>query len=441
MPMLFPLATALLLASPSLAPSVATVPIAARPAERYSADVAVAWFELYYDLVKLERIPPPAASRLFGQAGVALHEAVAPGSRNLEGLAGQLNDLVSVPSPDRRARLQWDLVAHGALARMAESHFETASAGSKLALRVLTEQLTKRLSDRARPQIVEDSLEHGRLVAEAILAWSSTDGYSVYNNCPYNPLMGPEYWVPAPGGPSTPPLQPCWGQIRPMVLTSGAECPPPAPPTFSTDPASAFYLEALEVYDTSNSRTPDQTAIALFWADNPGATGTPPGHWLAVTSQLLRDQERDLVFAARAYARLGIAVHDAFIACWWSKYQYNLLRPVTYIRAYIDMSGTWTSFVSTPHFPEYTSGHSTQSGAAAVVLDELFGSPAFTDWTHDVHNPELGYAPRSYTSILDAALEAAVSRIYGGIHYRSACDLGVVQGQCIGQAILSRVRI
>jgi membrane-associated phospholipid phosphatase len=145
---------------------------------------------------------------------------------------------------------------------------------------------------------------------------------------------------------------------------------------------------------------------------------------------VLRREGASLALAAETYAKVGCAVADAFIACWHQKYVYNLLRPVTYIRAVVDPS--WASLLATPPFPEYPSGHSVQSGAAFQVLTDLFGAAyAFTDHSHDAR----GLAPRSFGSFFEAAEEAAISRLYGGIHFRAAIENGVEQGKCIGQAV------
>jgi len=184
------------------------------------------------------------------------------------------------------------------------------------------------------------------------------------------------------------------------------------------------------VYNTETHLTPEQRDIALFWADDPGATATPPGHWISILNQVLETQGVVLDRAAEAYAKVGIALADSFIGCWHAKYQYNLIRPVTVIRAKLDPD--WLPLVNTPPFPEYPSGHSVQSAAAAEVLTDLFGDRyAFTDQTH----ADRGYLPRSFESFRAAAEEAAISRLYGGIHYRSAIEQGLAEGRCIGQQV------
>ena len=169
-----------------------------------------------------------------------------------------------------------------------------------------------------------------------------------------------------------------------MVLTSSEECAPPDHPEFSTDPESAFYAAAFEVYDTGLTLTDEQRTIAQYWNDGVGVTGTSSGHWMAIVGQIARNDGLSLAAAAEAYAKLGISVTDAFITIWDAKYRYNLQRPVTYIQDHIDDS--WLPLLVTPPNPAYISGHSTQSRAAAAVLTDLFGPKAFTDTLHTDHH-------------------------------------------------------
>ena len=216
-----------------------------------------------------------------------------------------------------------------------------------------------------------------------------------------------------------------------MALETALECDPGPPPPFSIAEDSAFFDEAVEVYETVSALTSAQRDIALFWSDDPGQTATPPGHSASILTQVLRAQDRSLADAAVGYARLGIAVCDAFIACWRVKYIHNLVRPISYIRRHIDPTWGDPLPLTTPPFPEYTSGHSVQSAAAAVVLTATFGDVAFTDHTHDAR----GLSPRTFSSFTAFAEEAAVSRLYGGIHFRSAIDRGLDQGRCVGATV------
>jgi hypothetical protein len=223
------------------------------------------------------------------------------------------------------------------------------------------------------------------------------------------------------------PLLPNWGKNRPFAMPNGATCQLPGHPQYSEDKTSEFYRQALEVVEAKKALTPEQKTIARFWADDAMLSPTPPGHWISIALQIIERDRLDMAKSVDILARLGVAMADAFIGCWDGKYQYNLLRPVTYIRRVIDPK--WESLINTPPFPEYPSGHSTQSGAAALVMTAFFGDNfAFEDATHSKD----GLKPRAFKSFDAAAQEAGISRLYGGIHFRAAIEDGIAQGRCIG---------
>lgn len=415
-------------------PPLARADYGARPARAYDARMATEWFRLLYDAVREEKLPPMVAARVYGYAAVALYESLVPGMPQHRSLAGQLNQLPPLPATRQGRAYHWPAVANTAMAEVVRGLMPEASAPTLAAIGSLRAEL-----DAAYPGVPPTvrtwSVAQGRAVARAILNWAAGDGYATLSNCPYTPPVGPGTWTPTPPA-YGPPLQPCWGRLRPFALASGVECAAPPPPPFSPDSRSAFYAEAYEVYLTGRlgaGLTDEQKAIAHFWADDPAVTGTPAGHWVSIVGQVAEERNLSLEDAAEAYARVGIGVADAFIACWATKYQYNLLRPVTYIQLYIDPA--WLPLLATPPFPEYTSGHSTQSGAAVLLLTDMLGAFRFTDRTHEFR----GLAARTFSSFEEAADEAAISRLYGGIHYRAAIDLGLAQGRCVGQAILNRV--
>jgi membrane-associated phospholipid phosphatase len=429
------LAVVLLLVAPSV---WAGLDQGKQPTDDYPSDVAWVWFDTLYEVVKSEAAAPPPASRTYGVSAVALYEAVIPGTLYHRSLAGQLNDLASVPQPKKHRKHHWPTVANAALARTIRGLFPSLKPENLEAINALEQRFAAQFQVEVKRREYKRSVAHGQAVADAILAWAATDGFPTVNNCPYVPNPVPGAWERTPPGFAPNPLQPCWGQLRPMVLASGAECAPPGHPDFSTDAGSEFYAAALEVYHTGLTLTEEQQTIAEYWADGAGATGTPSGHWIALVGQIARNDGLSLAAAAEAYARVGIAVADAFIACWYTKYLTNLQRPVTYIQDHID--GTWLPHIVTPSFPTYTSGHSTQSGAAAAVLTDLFGSKAFTDTTHSDHHLMPPQEPRSFSSFDEAAAEAAVSRLYGGIHFSFDNHDGLAAGRCIGQAIIDHVR-
>jgi hypothetical protein len=400
------------------------------------SEVASVWFDQLYDLITTERITAPPASRIYGLAAVTLYEAMVPGSRAHQSLAGQLHALAAVPQPTRHRRYHWPTVANSALAAASRALLAEASPAAWEAIAALEQAFAAAFQAHVPAAVSAHSVSQGQAVAAAVMAWAATDGVAALHDCPYTPPVGPGLWEPTPPA-FAPALQPCWGQLRPLVLASGDECAPPPPPAYSEDPASEFFAHALEVYTTNVHLTEEQRTIAHYWADVSGTTGTPPGHWIAIVGQLARHDGLSLMAAAEAYARVGIAVADAFISCWQTKYTYNLLRPETYITHLIDPA--WLPLIITPGFPSYTSGHATQSGAAATVLTDMFGMKAFTDTLHQDHDLEPPLEPRRFGAFDEAAEEAARSRLYAGIHYHFDNENGLAQGRCIGQVIVDRI--
>jgi hypothetical protein len=411
-------------------------------AEKCDATVAVEWFDLLYDLVKQESISPPPASRIYAISAVTLYESVTPGHKTRRSLAGQLNDL-TIPLPAKRKKLHLPLVANSAIGTVALGLFADKP-GAMTAIQAKIDELDGTLGEKVNKKLAEQSIARGEEIGAAILAWAGGDGFSTNNNCPYTVPVGPGLWEPTPPAFAAAPLQPCWGENRPMVLTDVAfECVAPGAPTYDESNLSYYYMLALEVYAVGNLANPELQDIARFWADGPG-TGTPPGHWVDFVRQATLNEDLSLIDSAEAFARAGIAVHDAFIACWAAKYAENLQRPITFINDFIDPEGDWASLIGTPPFPEYTSGHSTQSGAVSVALEDFFGgSYAFTDTLivdQGLTIPGLTTTTRGFHSIDQAAREAVDSRLYGGIHFRTGNEDGYEQGRCIGQAIVDRVQ-
>lgn len=409
---------------------------ATRPTSDFAAEVAVSWFDLELQFIRdTSGFTPPVASRALGYLGVTVYEAVVNGMPEYQSLAGELNGMPAMPQIDKGKQYSWPLVANSALAEVTRSLFSHTANTNKEKIAALENRLRQQID--VKQTVAARSEEYGKRVAAAILEWESKDGghEAELRNFPtdYVPPAGDAYWIP------TPPLHlkamlPDWGNTRTFVAAS-ENCQVPPPLAFSKEPGSPFYEQGREVYETVKNNTDEHRNIALFWADDPGSTYTPPGHWVFILNQFVQEHDIPLDKAAEAYARVGISVADAFIECWKVKYTHNVVRPITYIQKHIDK--TWNQAgisdpVITPAFPEYPSGHSTQSAAAASVLTELFGdNVAFTDHANDWRF----YESRSFSSFNEAAEEAALSRLYGGIHYKSAIENGLTQGRCIGDAV------
>lgn len=406
---------------------------ATQPEQPRAEEVLGTWYKLVLELVRhTPTYSPPVASRSFAYLGVTAFEAVATGSGELRSLAGQLNGLQAVPAREPGMTYDDAVVVNSALTFAAENFFTHTGPTGQRALTAMAKKMSAVARAGVPADVVARSEAHGKAVAEHILAWSQSDGGAVVENMgfplEYKLIAGPAHWVPTSKiAQQQFPLLPEWGKNRTFAMPNGATCPLPPPLEYSEDKDSAFYKEGFEVYETVNTLTPEQRAIARFWSDDPMLSPTPPGHWISIAMQILDQEQADMEKRVDLLARLGVALADSFIGCWDAKYKYDLVRPVTYIKRLIDPK--WEALLITPPFPEYPSGHSTQSGAAAVVLIGVFGENfAFEDHTHE----DDGLIPRKFTSFWAAADEAGISRLYGGIHFRTAIERGLEQGRCIG---------
>jgi hypothetical protein len=397
-----------------------------------SRDVLLTWHRLVLELVRhTATYMPPVAARAFAYIGIAAHEALASGNPALRSLAGQVTDLTALPARPARDHDE-PCVLHATLqAVVAEMFFNTGPTGLR-AMEAMGRKMGEIASAGIEGTVVERSVAHGKAIAEHILTWSRVDGGAVVENLGFpldhTPGTRPQDWVPTSlVRLQQAPLLPHWGQTRPFAIRS-AEADDPGPhPAYDEAPGSAFHAAAREVLDVGKSLTDEQKLIARFWSDDAMLTFTPAGHWIAIVLQIAERDALSAEVVSATLAKLGVAQADAFISCWATKFRYNLLRPVTFIRRHIDPA--WEPLLITPPFPEYTSGHSTQSGAASTVLTAVFGEGfAFDDATHE----DEGLPVRSFPSFEAAAEEAAMSRLYGGIHFRFGNQKGLEQGRAIG---------
>jgi PAP2 superfamily len=424
--------------------SVAQAPIKVRSAETYSHAVVTEWMSLA--LILAQQTPgfsPPVVARALGYLGLTAYESIVPGMPGYTSLAGQLNELNSLPVAQPDEPLHWPTVANASMATMMRMMFSNATPENKARIDQLERSLPLKYGqdfdpNTYTPEVINRSESYGKLMAMAIMTWARTDGgHEAWgplrrNRANYVPPSGAGRWTATPPA-FAKPLLPYWGENRPFVLKSVKDCPAPPPPEYSEDINSVFYKNAQEVYNISNAATQEQRQFALYWSDDPGKTPTPAGHWLFIANDLLKTRKANLADAAQTLARLNIAMSDAFIAGWASKYALNVLRPVTYVQGSFDSN--WVpSLMTTPPFPEYPSGHSVQSSAAAGVLSQIFGeNTTFTDNTHN----DRGWGPRTFTSFKAAADEASLSRLYAGIHYRFGVQGGQVQGKCVAAKVLA----
>jgi hypothetical protein len=386
---------------------------------------------------------PPVASRIYTYSCVAGYEAAIAGNPKYVSLSGQLTGLEPTPKPDPTLEYCFELASIQATLQVGRQLIFSESDLDKFYNQVMSE-----FKSSGMPTDVYDrSIEYGKKVAEHVLAWSSKDNYKQTRSFPkYTILEDAATWKPTPPA-YMDAIEPHWNKIRPFAIDSAMQFKPLPPTTFSSQKTSQFYKEALEVYNTGKGLTEEQRSIASFWDCNPFVMNvrghvmfatkkiSPGGHWMNITRVTCTQTKADFAASAEAYVRVAVSLVDGFISCWDEKYRSKVIRPETYINQYIDEN--WAPLLQTPPFPEYTSGHSVISSAAAVTLTKLFGDNfAFTDSTE----LEFGLTARSFKSFIEASEEAAVSRLYGGIHYRPAIDQGIVEGRALGNWITENVK-
>lgn len=403
-------------------------------AEGDSGEILRQWYRVVLHLVRhTATYSPPVASRAFAYLGVAAYQAVASGSTSLISLEGQLHGLKALPPRDPAKKYSDAVITHCVMASAVKAFFGNTGPTGQRVMAAAEKKLKGEALAGLPDDVVSNSLAYGETLRAAIIAWSADDGGAVIENMgfpmSYELTPGPAHWSPTSAiRQQQMPLLPNWGKNRTFAMPAGTACALPPPPAYSEDPSSEFYRQAKEVYDTGKNLTPEQTAIARFWSDDPMLSPTPPGHWIAIAADLLEQEKAGLDRTAEVMMRLGVSMADGFIGCWNAKFAYDLVRPVTYIKRVIDPK--WEPLLITPPFPEYPSGHSTESGAAAAVLTSIYGgSFAFADRTHERD----GLGLRNFPNFTAAAQEAGISRLYGGIHYRAAVEQGLEQGRCIAQ--------
>lgn len=397
-------------------------------------ELAQNWVELVRTLVKDNKVAPPAAARIYAYTSVGLYEATRTAYPELKSLAGHLNRLESLPQAEDNVSLA--LGIHHTMRPLVEHFFGSDPEGTQNALKSLESQLMASTEFQGLSGSQKSQAQNfGQNLAKALIEWSEGDGYSELKDKEYTLpdfSQNPALWQPT--APDQAPLEPFWGELKTLSLTSVETCPSTPTVNFSTEVDSDFYKQAQEVQNAVNNLTQDENDIANWWADNPGETATPPGHWMGIIGHVGHQQKWTLPQLSKTYMLTGVTLMDSFIACWASKYDNNLVRPVTYIHNIIG-DKEWATAIGTPPFPEFPSGHSTGSGAAAEMLTHLWGDLSFEDPV----NTGLGIKSRRFESFNQAAQEAAISRLYGGIHYRDAIDQGVGQGQCVTQNILKNI--
>jgi hypothetical protein len=395
------------------------------------------------DVIVHDIFSPPVASRIYTYMSVAAYEAAIQQDVRFQSLSTQLNGLDPFPKPEQGMEYCYPLASVQAMLKVGRTLIF-----SEDKLNVYYDSIMNYFKHSGMPIDVYDrSLAYGTLVADHVMAWAGKDNYKQTRSFPkYSIEESQGTWKPTPPA-YMDAIEPHWNKIRTFVIDSAQQFKPVPPTPFSIDPSSLFYKEAKEVYEMGKNLTEDQRQIASFWDCNPFVMNvkghvmfatkkiSPGGHWMNITHVACKKVNKDFVESAEAYAMVSLALVDGFISCWDEKYRTRVIRPETYINQYIDED--WVPLLQTPPFPEYTSGHSVISAASAVTLTKLFGDNfAFVDSTEI----EFGLTARSFKSFNHAAEEAAMSRMYGGIHYRPAVENGVVEGRALGNFLLQKIK-
>lgn len=385
---------------------------------------------------------PPVASRLYVYSSLATYEAIRFSKDGEPSITERLRDFGPMPQPEKNKKYNFTLAASKAFFNVVHN----VKVFSIDSLKRYEDTLFGRFREELSDSVYNRSAALGDSVAKVILARAKADGYSASRGKPkFLGSNDPGKWR------CTPPdyldgVEWCWNTMKPMIMISQSQFKPAKPPLYSMDTSSLFYKSVREVYNINKNLTNEQMDIARYWDDNPlvimhsghmmfgNKKITPGGHWMGICAIASKQSDADPVKTAKAYALTSVALYDAFISCWDEKYRSSYIRPVTVINETFD--NTWMPFLQTPPFPEYTSGHSTITAAASTVLASIFGDNfAFQD-TSDLRYIGM---QRHFNSFAEAAAEASISRVYGGIHYRFSVDTGAMEGKKLGRYIVGKL--
>lgn len=419
-----------------------------------SADVATLWATMTTQVMTAApKNSPTYGSRALGYLGLTMYETVVWSDPSYRSIATSLCDTLSMPKPIAKKKYCWELALNAGQAYLLKQLYgytNKMNPVDSLAAIIHTQYAAKKSKS-----VVQRSDEFGKAIAETIYNWSKSDGgHEGYTrNFPpnYVNVVGTGLWVPPVAGQSKSeiPLHPAWGKNRTFVRQNGL-LPNPEPMPYSLDSTSRYYKGYKEVYDRKKTLTAADHEIIYWWGDDPSETCSPPGHSYNLATIAIKKSNASLPLAAQTYCRVGMAVADAFIMCWRTKFAYNVERPSSFIRKHLDtvrnyIDNGWFPAFLEPPFSAFYSGHATQSAATATVLTDIYGDHfSFVDNTHIGRKGGYAYKnyyyylkfkPRQFESFWESAKECAESRLLGGIHTRHDNDTGLAEGTKIGRNV------
>jgi hypothetical protein len=410
-----------------------------RKTSEYDSSIAQDWMTETYSVVKEQGMFALDGSRTYAYIAITMHESMVHGIDGGNSLAGQLQGLSALPEPDPTKEYDWAIVLCASVPKVLKAVVPTMKQEVylKVEQREKTQELSIQKDYAVSPEVMQNSKEFADKLASAIIDWSKNDSRDGLEALTYNV---PDRTLPGNKGNwdgntlgQGKMFMPFWWTSRPFVIPSYKFCEPDPPHPYSEDTNSSYYKEVKEVYNASFD--PIKVETGKYWANNPSVSGTPAGSWIGIANQLVDQQKLNLPTTLKMYTLLSIGTRDAFIACWYMKYKYYMQRPITYVREIIG-DKKWESPVSTPPYPDYTSGTSCNAGSSSTILTNLFGEKTFTDNQHATK----GFKARTYKNFKEAAVEAYHSRIYAGVHMRRACEKGYEQGICIGNHVFKTLK-
>lgn len=419
--------------------------------DQFKSQIPLTWNKFYLEIERFTSgYRPPVSARSIAYINLAAYESIVGGSNGkYKSLSTHYPDLV-LPAAGDLTAYDWEVVLSSTYERSFELFFPIAPSNEQFKMLQLGSDLRERMQIRCTPEVFRKSVEYGEAVAQAVFAWSETDFWGdkafLKNNDPnYKPPQGEFLWKPTYPD-YAPALLPHWGKVRTFSRSENVWAI--VPPAVDKGKNSSFYAETKEVWQMVNNikagGLKEDKWIAEFWSDDcPILTFSPAARWISITNQILSIENLNLMESVVAYAKVSMALSDAGVRCWAEKYRYNYLRPIDYIRQFME-DQEWNTIMCpdgsggfyTPPFPTYPSGHASFSSAASVILASIFGDNyRFTDRSHEGRT-EFNGTPRTFYSFREMALENGYSRLPLGVHFRFDAEGGYDLGNRIGNRVL-----